>query len=319
MSYLHFFGIDVSKDHIDVAQYETKAIKAAKPKRYPNSGEGFAAFIADNKKALPESFVVLEATGGYETALLKALCERDLAVHRATPLQAKHFIRSLGKIAKTDKLDALALARYGFERHATLPLFVPKSPEMQALSDLLMRRADYIAMRKAEMNRVQHPRYASTKGDVEKHLAYVNEQIRLIEKQVKALVKASTELKKKLDTLTGVKGIGEQTAFVLLGLMPELGELTRRQAASLAGCAPHARDSGKMRGYRQVWGGRHTIKTALFMASLSACRSNPHLAVFYKRLVLDGKKKMVALNAVMRKLIVILNAKLRDSKNLSPA
>jgi len=319
MAYLHFFGIDVSKDHIDVAVYTTKATKAAKPKRYPNSSEGFAAFLADNTNKICQSFIVLEATGGYETALLNALCARGIAVHRATPLQAKHFIRSLGKIAKTDKLDALALARYGFERHESLPLFVEKSPEMQLLSDLLMRREDYIAMRKAEMNRVQHPRYASTKADVEKHLAYVNEQIRLIEKQVKDLVKASCELKKKLDILTAVKGIGEQTAFVLLGLMPELGELTRRQTASLAGCAPHARDSGKMRGYRQVWGGRHTIKTALFMASLSACRSNPQLSSFYKRLVLDGKKKMVALNAVMRKLIVILNAKLRDAKNLSPA
>jgi transposase len=319
MPYLHFFGIDVSKDHIDVAVHTPKSVKAARPKRYPNSSEGFAAFLADNKTVLPDSFVVLEATGGYEMALLKSLCQQKIAVHRATPLAAKHFIRSLGKIAKTDKLDALALARYGFERHESLPLFIEKSPEMQLLSDLLMRRSDYIAMRKAEMNRVQHPRYASTKADVEAHLAYVNEQVRLIEKKIKVLVTASAELKQKLDVLTAVKGIGEQTAFVLLGLMPELGNLTRRQTASLAGCAPHARDSGKMRGYRQVWGGRHTIKTALFMASLSACRSNPVLRDFYKRLVLDGKKKMVALNAVMRKLIVILNAKLRDSKNLLPA
>jgi transposase len=320
MSYLHFFGIDVSKDHIDVAHYaKAEHAKAAKPKRYPNSSEGFAAFFADNKKTLPDSFVVLEATGGYETALLKALCQQNLAVHRATPLQAKHFIRSLGKIAKTDKLDALALARYGFERHETLPLFIEKSPEMQALCDLLMRRDDYISMRKAEVARLKHPRYASMKQDVEKHLAYVNEQIRLIEKQVKTLVNDSSSLKQKMAVLTNVKGIGAQTAFTLLGLMPELGDLTRRQAASLAGCAPHARDSGKMRGYRQVWGGRHNIKTALFMASLSACRSNIELSAFYKRLVLDGKKKMVALGAVMRKLIVILNAKLRDSKNLLPA
>lgn len=319
MSYLHFFGIDVSKDHIDVALYETKATKAAKPKRYPNSGEGFAAFVADNAPLLADSFVVLEATGGYETALLSALCPQGIAVHRATPLHAKHFIRSLGKIAKTDKLDALALARYGFERHETLPLFVEKSAEMQELSDLLMRRDDYMSMRKAEIVRLKHPHYSNMKQNVESHLAYLDEQIRYIGKKIKELVSAAPELKQKMDVLTNVKGIGEQTAFVLLGLMPELGNLTRRQAASLAGCAPHARDSGKMRGYRQVWGGRHCIKTALFMASLSACRSNVDLSVFYKRLVLSGKKKMVALNAVMRKLIVILNAKLRDSKKLLPA
>lgn len=315
MSYLHFFGIDVSKDHIDIAQHA----KAAKPKRYPNSSEGFAAFWGDNETKLSESFVVLEATGGYETALLKALSKQGVAVSRATPLQAKHFIRSLGKIAKTDKLDAIALARYAFERHETLPLFVEKTHEIQGLSDLLMRREDYMAVKKAEMNRVKHPRYASLKQDVESHLAYVNEQIHIIETQIKKLVKTSLALTKKMDVLTSVKGVGAQTAYTLLGLMPELGELTRRQAASLAGCAPHARDSGKKSGYRQVWGGRHNIKTALFMASLSACRSNAQLSVFYKRLVLDGKKKMVALAAVMRKLIVILNAKLRDSKNLLPA
>ena len=154
------------------------------------------------------------------------------------------------------------------------------------------------------------------KQDVESHLAYVKKQICIIETQIKELVKASLALTKKRDVLTSVTGIGVQTACTLLGLMPELGELTRRQAASLAGCAPHARDSGKKNGYRQVWGGRNSIKTALFMASLSACRSNAQLSVFYKRLVLDGKKKMVALTAVMRKLIVILNAKLRDSKNI---
>lgn len=317
MSYLHFFGVDVSKDHIDIALYtETTRVKATKPKRYPNSSKGFAAFLTDNTNILADSFVVLEATGGYETALLNTLCEQGIAVHRATPLQAKHFIRSLGKIAKTDKLDALALARYGFERHATLPLFVQKSPEMQELCDLLMRRDDYMAIRKAEIVRLKHPRYINIKQDVKKHLAYVDKQINSIRKKIKLLINASSELKQKMEVLTSVKGIGEQTAFVLLGLMPELGTLTRRQAASLAGCAPHARDSGKMRGYRQVWGGRRAIKTALFMASLSASRSNVELSAFYKRLVLDGKKKMVALNAVMRKLIVILNAKLRDSQKL---
>ncbi|MER2520015.1 MAG: IS110 family transposase [Bdellovibrionales bacterium] len=315
MSYLHFFGIDVSKDHIDVAEHA----KAAKPKLYPNSSEGFAAFFSDYADKLSQGFVVLEATGGYETALLHALCERNVAVHRAVPLQAKHFIRSLGKIAKTDKLDALALARYGFDRHEALPLFVRKSRNMQMLQDLLMRRADCIEMKKAEVNRAQHPRYASMKVGVAEHIDFLDKQIRLIGQQIKALVKASHDLQRKLDVMTQVKGIGQQTAFVLLGLMPELGNLTRRQAASLAGCAPHARDSGKMRGYRQVWGGRCAIKTALFMASLSACRSNAHLSAFYQRLLLEGKKKMVALNAVMRKLIVILNAKLRDTKNLLPA
>jgi transposase len=309
MTYVHFFGIDVSKDHFDAALYA----KTAKPKRYKNNGEGFTAFFADQDAKLSQSFVVLEATGGYETALLKALCQRNVAVHRASPLQAKHFIRSLGKMAKTDNLDALALARYAFERHETLPLYTENEPEMQALCDLLMRRDDYVNTRKAEMNRLKHPNYAGMKEDVEEHLAFLNKQIRSIENKIKALIQNNAVLQQKKAVLTGEKSIGDQTAHTLLGLMPELGKLTRRQAASLAGCAPHARDSGTKSGYRQTWGGRRSIKTALFMAALSAVRFNEQLRIFYQRLLANGKKKMVALNAVMRKLIVILNAKLREA------
>lgn len=315
MTFIHFLGVDVSKDTLDVALHGS----AAKPKRYPNNSEGFAAFLAEQETKREQSFVVLEATGGYETAFLKALCQSGFAVHRASPLQAKHFIRSLGKAAKTDRLDALALARYAFERHATLPRFVEDAPEMQMLRDLLMRRADYMAMRTAETNRLQHPRYASLREDIAKHLAFLDERLAALESEIRNLIRNAPEVRQKEKILTAVTGVGAHTAATLLGLMPELGHVTRRQAASLAGCAPHARDSGTKHGCRQTWGGRASIKTALFMASLSAARANPSLRAFYQRLIAAGKKKMVALNAVMRKLIVILNAKLRDARAPLPS
>lgn len=311
MTYLHFIGIDVSKEWFDVAVHA----QAAKPRRFPNSGEGFAAMMQHYAAELAAALVVLESTGGYESALIATLLQGHIGVHRADPLTAKHFIRSLGKRAKTDQLDALALARYGYERQHVLTLCRIPDPAQAMLSLLLARRADLVTMRVAEQTRQQHPNYAMLKQRLNAMLAFLNGQLAEIENEIAALIEQSPAMTKKYDIMTGVKGIGKQTAFTLLACMPELGTLTRRQAASLAGVAPHAKDSGKTSRYRRTSGGRAIVKRSLFMAAMAARRFNTDLRAFYERLIGNGKKPMVAITAIMRKLIVILNAKLRDYAN----
>ena len=309
MTLLHFIGIDVSKEWIDVAVHAA----ATKPKRFTNDRAGFDALAGEAAYNLPASLVVLESTGGYETALVADLLARNVAVHRADPLTAKHFLRSLRLRGKTDALDAAALARYGAERHAELARVAPTDAAQRLLADLSARRDDLVAMRVMEQQRLQHPRYAALTATITPMLAAIAQQIEAIEARMEALVKDSAPLKAKYEVLAAVKGVGPRTALTLLAAMPELGALTRRQAAALAGCAPHPKDSGQRHAYRATGGGRALVKRALYMAALSASRSNPTLKEFYERLIKNGKKPMVALTAVMRKLITILNAKLRDA------
>jgi transposase len=201
------------------------------------------------------------------------------------------------------------------ERHESLRLFVVASQEQGQLSELLMRRADLLAIQVAEKNRAGHPRYTEATETVRQSLAasldFLTAQIALFDDQIKALVATAPELHARFKIMTSVIGVGDKTALLLQGLLPELGYLTRRQAASLAGCAPHPRDSGLTRGHRSVFGGRALVKRALFTAAMSARTHDPAMREFFERLTKAGKPKMVALVAIMRKIIVQINAKLR--------
>ena len=308
MSFIYYIGIDISKDWFDVAMHR----EAAKPQRFQNSGEGFAAFANEYREILRDSLVVLEATGGYETSLLLHLHKAGASVHRVQPLKSAHYIRSLRGNGKTDALDAAALARYGAERHESLAVFKPVDEALQTLQDLQMRRSDLVTMRTAELQRMKHPRYAQLQTSIEEICNLLDRQIKETEKQMAAIIEEANDLQQKYQVLRSFKGIGNTTAMCLLACMPELGRLTRRQAAALAGLAPFPKDSGKTKGYRATRGGRKTVRNALFMAALSAKAYNPQLKECYDRLIKSGKKPIVALTAVMRKIIVILNAKIRD-------
>jgi transposase len=310
MSYIHFIGIDVSKDVFDAGCHGIPHRSA----RFTNDPAGYAAFAAAYADLLPTALVVLEATGGYEMALLAFLAHRKMPVHQAHPLQAKHFIRSLGQKGKTDRLDAGALARYGAERHASLALWSPPEAVQQELADLQTRRGDLIAMRVAEQTRRQHPRYRALTASIDTVLATIKAEIEDIEARIAALVAAAPVLAAKRAIMTAISGIGQQTAHALLATMPELGTMNRRQAASLAGLAPHPKDSGTTHGYRSTSGGRQEVRKALFMAAMSAIRAKNGQKEFYQRLIKNGKKPMVAITAVMRKLITIINAKIRDAE-----
>lgn len=313
MTYIHFIGIDVSKNWFDMAVVGGTATKATR--KFDNNASGIASFIACAKE-FAQAFVVLEATGGYEMALVRALLLAALPIHRGTPLQVKNFIRSLGQHGKTDACDARALAVYGRERHAGLKVFELPASQQQAMNELLMRRADLVQIRAAEASRCQHPRYLEAVPEVMASLkalvATLDLQIAAIEAQLQIRLDASPDLQARIDAMMTQKGVGQKTALILQTFMPELGSLDRRRVASLAGCAPHPRDSGKHQGYRGVFGGRGAVKRALFMAAMSARRHDPELRAFFEALIARGKKKMVAMVALMRKIIVILNARLRD-------
>jgi transposase len=311
MDFLHFIGIDVSKNWFDVAVDAS----ARKARRFDNTAEGIALFCTAFADHLKDGFVVLEATGGYETALIAALVTERVALHRAAPWQACSFSRSLGKQAKTDGLDAKALARFAAERHTRLRRFELPSQDQQCLNELMMRRVDLVAFQMAEKTRADHPRYARATPAVRQSLAdsraFLASQIKAVEAQIEALIAASPELRARSDVMTSQIGVGERTARILQAFLPELGGLTRRAAASLAGCAPHARDSGAASKYRSVFGGRSAIKRVLFTAALSARTHDPNMRNFFDKLTKAGKPKMVAIVAIMRKIIVRLNAKLR--------
>ena len=314
MTYIHFIGIDVSQKWFDVAIAGGAAVRNSR--RFDNNEAGIAGFVS-YANDFAQVFVTLEATGGYEMALLRAILAAGLALHRGTPLQVKNFIRSLGRHGKTDGIDAGSLALYGQQRHASLKLFELPPSGQQAMNELLMRRADLVQFRAAELARSKHPRYLDAvphiMASVTGLIAALDLQIEAIEAQLQALLNATPTLQERVETMLEVKGVGMKTALVLLTFMPELGTLDRRRAASLAGCAPHPRDSGKRHGHRSVFGGRGTVKRALFMAAMSARRHHPGLRKTFEDMIARGKKPMVAMVALMRKIIVILNAKLRDA------
>ena len=260
-----------------------------------------------------DAFAVCEATGGYEAVLLKVLVELAIPAHRADALKVKAFIRSLGVLGKTDAIDARALAFYAAERKSRLPLWTPPDQHRQTLQTLVLRRRDLIAMRLAETNRLKAPGAAPIAASIDAIIQSLTQQITAVDNQIAALIQACRALKETVGILQSMPGVGTVSAAGLCALMPELGNLPRRQAAALAGLAPHPRDSGIVRGYRKTRGGRPEVRRLLFMVALTAARWNPTAAAFYKRLIQNGKKPIVAITALMRKIIVILNAKVRDA------
>jgi transposase len=306
-SYRNFIGIDIGKFNFFVAIYGQKSVK-----EYENTPSGIDKFISDFKKILPEAFCVLEPTGGYELKLLMTLCDRNYAVHRAHTRHVKNFIRSLGNGAKTDNLDAYHLSLYGYERSETLSKFCLQSAEASKLYELVQRRRDLKQMLVAEKNRFQSPRVESVKDGIKIHIDFLENEMATITNEIEEMIKKDEVFKEKRKILRSIKGIGTIISFELLISLPELGQLSRREIASLVGVAPISRDSGKSKGYRRTGHGREGIKPLLYLAAMAARNSKSHLRNYYENLISRGKCKMVALTALMRKIIVIANAKLKN-------
>lgn len=277
---------------------------------------------ADLKAALAPfadyELMVCEATGGHERAALEAALELGLPAHRADAAKVKAFVRSLGGQAKTDAIDARWLARYGQERGAALPRWTPPPPEREGLASLVRHRQNLLARRTETKNRRQAPTSAPILDFLDQEIAFLDGQLAALDQRIAETLASSPELAQAETTLRAIPGIGPVAARTLIALLPELGQLNRKQAASLAGLAPHPRDSGQVQGRRHTgYSGRRELRPAMFMASLSASRRHPALKPFYDRLLAAGKPKRLALTAVARKLVVIANAVLSQKQLLT--
>lgn len=303
--YRSFIGFDVSKDSITSYHSGTGQIE-----EIANTSQALGRYIRSLDR---HCLAVCEPTGGYEGALLDGLAQAGVPTHRADARKVKAFIRSLGIHGKSDSIDARALAAYGRERQAILPLWSMPDDKVRDLKALVARRQDLSATRTAEKNRRQAPSAtAIVKRSCSRLLKLIEQEIKELQDAIEAVITSDDNLKDRKAVLTTITGIGPVVATSLIAAMPELGTLTRRQAASLAGLAPHPRQSGKYDGYRKTCGGRGEVKRTLFMAAIVAAKHDKALGAFYQNLVANGKKPIVAITAIMRKIITIANAKVRD-------
>ena len=301
----HFVGIDVSKDKLDVAIWgETRVGDVA------NTKKGIAKLVQQIYEWKP-NLVVVEATGGYEAALVLALFEAGLPVALVSPQRVRQYARAKGLLAKTDQIDAQTLADFG--KNLQPRLFVGKSEERKKLSALVGRRKQLNDILQAEKNRLRTTS-VEAKNSVERVITYLKVEMNELEKEIQQFMKDHAEFAAQEQLLRSAISIGPVTASTLLADLPELGQLDRKQIAALVGVAPMNRDSGRKRGYRKTQGGRPDVRSALYMSTLTGIRYNPILKPQYDQLVKRGKEKKVAITACMRKMLTILNAMLRDQQ-----
>jgi transposase len=300
-----FVGIDVAKAQLDIALRPTGERWAV-----TNDETGIAALVARLQAAQP-TLIVLEATGGYHRAVVAALAAAALPLVVMNPRQGRDFAKATGQLAKTDVLDARAVAHFAEAvRPAPRPLPDAQTEELRAL---LARRRQLIAMRTAEQNRLENaPR--RLRADIEAHIAWLNQRVATLDDDLDTTLRASPVWRERETLYRSVPGMGPVCARTLMLDLPELGTLSRQRLAALVGVAPFNRDSGTLRGTRTTWGGRAHVRATLYMSTLVAVRYNPVLKRVYERLCTAGKAKKVALMACMRQLLTILNAMVKHHK-----
>lgn len=304
-----FVGIDVSKDRLDVF---IRPINEAM--QVGNDDESIDRLVQRIKPYHP-ALIVMEATGAYHRLLLARLVAANLPAIAVNPRQARDFAKAMGRLAKTDAIDAATLADFADKvRPEIRP--VPEHTTEQ-LEALCTRRRQLVTMMAAEKNRVQVGP-AGIRVRIRKHIEWLEQQILELEEDLHQQIRSTTAWREKDDLLRSFKGIGPTTSHTLLAALPELGFLNRCQIAALVGVAPFSRDSGKYRGQRHIQGGRRDVRCALYMATLTAIRWNPIIRAFHLRLIAAGKAKKVAITACMRKLLTIVNAMLRNRTSWSP-
>lgn len=303
-------GIDVSKAHLDIAIGASGEFW-----RTGNDAVGITQTV-DRLAQLNPQRIVVESTGGLERPIISRLWMEGISVALVNPQRVREFAKSTGLLAKTDKLDAHLLARFG-QAVKPGPTNLP-SEEEQRLSALVARRRQLIDIRTAETNRLGSA-HSETLPGIQEHLEWLDKRISELEQQIDQVIQDHPDFKVKNDILRSVPGIGPVASAILIADLPELGQYDRKVVAALVGVAPFNHDSGFRKGKRRVKGGRASIRTVLYMATISATRYNPVIKSFYEHLLKAGKLKKVAIVACMRKLLTILNAMLRDNKPWQPS
>lgn len=301
-------GIDIAKDQVEVAVEGTKGTKAYGIRNAPK--------VCAKLLAAGVDLVVLEASGGYERPFVEAAERAGIRVAVANPRQVRDFAKAAGILAKTDSLDAQVIVR--FARAIGVRVRRQPTPAQLQMSDLRSRRRQLVDAQTAEKNRLKTASELQRES-IERHLKWLNEELKRVEKAIEDASSAEPELVERRALLQAVPGVGGIVSATLVADLPELGQLTRREIAALVGVAPMNRDSGQLSGRRGVWGGRSEVRAMLFMAAMSARRHNPTIRAFHERLIQAGKRPIVAVVACARKLLVILNAMVRDHKSWVPA
>lgn len=299
-----FVGIDVSKDHLDVA------LHPGQDSPQFNNDPGGIDRLAQWLDTLAPTLVVLEATGGLERPAACALGAAGLPLAVVNPRQVRHFAKASGELAKTDALDAAVLAH--FAAAVEPPVRPLPEPQLQQLKALVARRRQIVEMITAERNRLGTA-LPVVRQQIEKHITWLKKELKKLDEDSDRTVRSSPLWLHKAKLLESAPGVGPVVTWTLLAELPELGTLSGKQIAALAGLAPFNRDSGRFRGQRSCWGGRASVRPALYMATLSAIRHNPVIEAFHQRLIGLGKPPKVAITASMRKFLVILNTMLKSN------
>lgn len=302
-------GIDVAKAHLDVATWP-----AQDRLQVTRDEAGLAELLAWLRPRTP-TLIVLEATGGLETLVAGTRIAAGFPTAVVNPRPARDFAKALGALAKTDALDAVMLARFGYGIQPTPRPW--KDEETQALAALLQRRRPWVTMRTAEKNHLASA-HDQVQADIRTTIAWLEQRLKTLDDDLQGRLRASPVWREQDDLLRSVPGIGPVTSVTLLAALPELGTLDRRQISALAGVCPFNRDSGQSRGRRSIFGGRTPVRAVLYMATVAASRCNPVIKAFYQRLRQAGKPAKVALTAGMRKLLTILNAMLKAKTPWQP-
>lgn len=301
-----YVGIDVSKDRLDV-----HVRPGGQRMGLPRDEAGLDALCADLLTLAPR-LIVLEATGGYEITVAAALAAARLPVAVVNPRQVRAYAKAIGRLAKSDRLDAEVIALFAEQvRPEPRPI---ADAQMLALAELVARRRQLVDMIVAETNRRSRVRDPRLRTRLDRHIAWLRTEVEDVERDLDDAIRSSPAWRQAEELLTSVPGIGPTTARVLIADLPELGTVGRRSLAALVGVAPLNRDSGAFRGRRFTQGGRADVRRALYMAALTAIRRNPQIAALYGRLVAAGKPGKLALTACIRKLLTILNAIMRDQR-----
>ncbi len=296
-----FGGIDVSMDRLDVMVLPDRAGFSVE-----NTAAGWAELI---KRLPPLAAIGIEPSGGYERGVIRALLAVGLSVRRINPNKLRQFARARGVLAKNDRLDARLIAEYV----AIMPTRIMQSDAAaERLAEVVTMRRQLSDQHVTLQNQATHVEDAMLRRLNKRGLARLEADIRLLDKRMVEIVTGSPALAQRYRLLISMPGVGPVLAFTLMALLPELGQMSRKQIAALVGLAPYDFDSGKLRGHRTIYGGRMPVRNVLYMAALSACRYNPALKIFHNRLAAADKRSKVIIVAVMRKMIVMLNAMVRD-------
>jgi transposase len=305
-----FVGIDVAKDHFDFTW-----LPQGSPQQVPYDAKGLKR-LGERLQSLGPCLVVVEATGGYERRLVATLIDAGFAVALVNPRQVRDYARGIGRLAKTDRIDAAVLARFAQE---VQPHPLTKTPEKQGeLDELVGRRRQLLELQTAESNRRETTTGKLARQSIDRVLKVLADQIERIDAAIAALIESDDDWRQRQQLLQSVPGVGPVTSATLIAELPELGELNRQEIAALVGVAPFNHDSGKLHGQRSIYGGRSSVRQCLYMAALSASRCNPALRQFAKRLKEAGKRFKVVITACMRKLLILLNVMVKTHTPWKP-